>query len=167
MTQTTVADFVSMLSSAGHTNDYYLVANNYALQTERLAPLFDDIGGICGLLDSASQRDRTFLWLGRAGTVTPLHHDKTNLLIAQVLGRKRIILYPTASIRHMNNIIGVFTAAAPENPERSRHSAFCRDPSSCRRTLRSHRMVAPCPGAGSQHHREHGKPHLPQQLHLG
>lgn len=119
MTQTTIADFVSMLSAADHTNDYYLVANNFALQTEPLAPLFDDIGGICGLLDSTSKRDRTFLWFGPAGTVTPLHHDKTNLLIAQVMGRKRIMLYPTASIRYMNNVVGVFTAADPENPERS------------------------------------------------
>ncbi|MER9431710.1 cupin-like domain-containing protein [Mesorhizobium sp. M0408] len=119
MTQTTMADFVSMLLVGGQTNDYYLVANNYALQSERLAPLFDDIGGVSGLLDSTLRRGRTFLWLGPAGTVTPLHHDKTNLLIAQVLGRKRIILYPTESIRHMNNVVGVFTAADPEHPERS------------------------------------------------
>jgi hypothetical protein len=119
MTQTTMADFVSMLSSGDHTNDYYLVANNFALQSERLAPLLDDIGGICGLLDHSAQRQRTFLWFGPAGTVTPLHHDKTNLLIAQVVGRKRIILFPTSAIRHMNNVVGVYTAADPEDPERS------------------------------------------------
>lgn len=119
MTQTTMGDFVSMLAAGGHTNDYYLVANNHVLQTERLAPLLDDVGGICGLLDGRSRRERTFLWFGPAGTVTPLHHDKTNLLIAQVLGRKRVILYPTAEIQHMHNVIGVYTAADPENPERS------------------------------------------------
>jgi hypothetical protein len=119
MTQTTLREYVSMLSSGDRTNDYYLVANSHALQTERLAPLFDDIGGIFGLLDHGSQRNHTFLWLGPAGTVTPLHHDKTNLLIAQIRGRKRVILFPTESIRHMNNVVGVYTTADPEDPERS------------------------------------------------
>jgi ribosomal protein L16 Arg81 hydroxylase len=119
MTQTTIAEFVARLAAGGETNDYYLVANSYALQSERLVSLFDDIGGICGLLNSHARRDRTFLWFGPAGTITPLHHDKTNLLIAQVVGRKKIILFPTSSIRHMNNVVGVFTAADPVNPQRS------------------------------------------------
>jgi ribosomal protein L16 Arg81 hydroxylase len=117
MTRTTMFDFVAMLEAGGHTNDYYLVANNHVLQTAPLAPLLEDIGGVCGLLDPRSRQDRTFLWFGPAGTVTPLHHDKTNLLMGQVLGRKRVILYPTAAIRHMHNVIGVYTAADPENPE--------------------------------------------------
>jgi ribosomal protein L16 Arg81 hydroxylase len=119
MTQTTMADFVAMLESGGHTNDYYLVANNPVLQTAPLAPLLDDIGGIGGLLEPRMRREHTFLWFGPAGTVTPLHHDKANLCMAQVLGRKRVTLYPTAAIRHMHNIVGVYTEADPENPEHS------------------------------------------------
>ena len=50
--------------------------------------------------------------------MTPLHHDKTNLFMAQIVGRKRITLYPTAAIRYMHNVISVYTDADPD-PERS------------------------------------------------
>ena len=62
----------------------------------RLAPLFDDIGGVCGLLERALVVGETVPSCGsvlRAPSLR-LHHDKTNLLIAQVGGRKRIILFP-------------------------------------------------------------------------
>ncbi|HEY0139226.1 MAG TPA: cupin-like domain-containing protein [Nannocystis sp.] len=38
-------------------------------------------------------------WFGPAGTVTALHHDTSNILFFQVVGRKRYRLYPRASPR--------------------------------------------------------------------
>lgn len=35
----------------------------------------------------------TSLWMGPAGSVTPIHHDFTDNLFVQVRGRKRVILY--------------------------------------------------------------------------
>ena len=34
----------------------------------------------------------TSFWLGPAGTVTPLHHDTTNILFCQLYGRKELVL---------------------------------------------------------------------------
>jgi hypothetical protein len=33
------------------------------------------------------------LWMGPAGSITPIHHDFTDNLFVQVLGRKRVVLY--------------------------------------------------------------------------
>jgi hypothetical protein len=39
------------------------------------------------------QESRVRLWIGTANTVTPLHHDLTPNMFAQVVGEKRFILY--------------------------------------------------------------------------
>ena len=40
------------------------------------------------------RRYSTMLWLGPEGTVSPLHHDPMDNLLMQIVGRKRVLLYP-------------------------------------------------------------------------
>jgi hypothetical protein len=82
--------FLDMIESAtAPTNDFYMVANNRVLASTALAALLDDVQVPAGLLDARGVRGGPALWLGPAGTVTPLHHDTSNILFCQLYGRKR------------------------------------------------------------------------------
>jgi ribosomal protein L16 Arg81 hydroxylase len=49
------------------------------------------------------------MWIGPAGTVTPLHHDLTNNFIVQITGRKRVRLTPAAEVGKLYNHRHVFS----------------------------------------------------------
>ena len=49
------------------------------------------------------------LWIGPAGTVTPLHHDLTNNFIAQIVGRKRVKILPASEVGKLYNHHRVFS----------------------------------------------------------
>ena len=51
-----------------------------------------------------------FLWLGPAGTLTPFHHDLTNNFMAQVMGRKRVLVIPACEVAHVYNNEHCFSA---------------------------------------------------------
>ena len=44
-----------------------------------------------------------FFWLGPKGTLTPWHHDLTNNLLVQVMGRKRVRMAPPWAFAQMRN----------------------------------------------------------------
>ena len=74
---------------AGPSNDVYLIARGRALETGALSALIDEIAMPEGWLAMERARGSAQLWLGPEGTVTPLHHDTSNILFCQVYGRKR------------------------------------------------------------------------------
>lgn len=80
-------------------NDIYLTASNNAANAAALAPLHADMRYLPDYLTDA----HGMLWIGPAGTLTPLHFDITNNMMAQIVGRKRVILLPpseTAKLAH-------------------------------------------------------------------
>ncbi|MGK4003910.1 cupin-like domain-containing protein [Sorangium sp. So ce1036] len=87
---TSLRDFVARIEAArAGTNDFYMVARNRVLERTRLGALLDDVAlpeGYCAMQRALGS---SALWLGPAGTVTPLHHDTSNILFGQVYGRKR------------------------------------------------------------------------------
>jgi hypothetical protein len=96
------ADYVDLVEQSGPTNDFYMTANNTSHNRAALAALWSDVPPIDEYLDAASP-DTGFFWMGPAGTRTPFHHDLTNNLMAQVIGRKRIKLVPLSDTPHMAN----------------------------------------------------------------
>jgi LPS sulfotransferase NodH len=118
------ADFIDMVYSGNVTNDYYMVANNTFFQRPGVQPLMQDIAIFPEFLDPTAAGRQCFLWFGPAGTVTPLHHDPCNILISQVIGRKRYRLIPTAQWQYVYNSVGVFSDVDCENPDLSRHPQF-------------------------------------------
>ena len=56
----------------------------------------------------ASSAQNGFFWFGPAGTITPFHHDLTNNLMAQVIGRKRVLLAPSWDMPLMRNLRDVY-----------------------------------------------------------
>jgi hypothetical protein len=96
-------DYVDLVENAGVTNDFYMTANNASRNRAALAPLWADAPVIGEYLDASSADSAGYFWFGPAGTKTPFHHDLTNNFIAQVMGRKRVLLVPLTDTAHMYN----------------------------------------------------------------
>ena len=90
-------------------NDLYLTAYNSAGNAAALAPLATDLGTIDTLLDHSSGQDGGMIWIGPQGTFTPLHHDLTNNLIVQLVGRKRVVMASPAETPKLYNHLHVFS----------------------------------------------------------
>lgn len=69
-------------------NDAYVTAYNSAANRTAFAPLMADVRPLPNLLGPGEG----MLWVGPAGTFTPLHFDLTNNLLIQIVGRKRVYL---------------------------------------------------------------------------
>jgi len=91
-----------------------MTANNTSINRAVLPELWQDIGRIPEYLDPSSVDDG-FLWCGPAGTRTPLHHDLTNNLMAQVIGRKRIKLIPAWELPYIYNNRHCYTSVDGNN----------------------------------------------------
>ena len=95
------------MRTSGVTNDFYITANNNSANKDALPELWDDIVQIPEFLNGNSAHNG-FFWFGPAGTITPFHHDLTNNLMAQVIGRKRILLAPSWDMPLMRNLRDVY-----------------------------------------------------------
>jgi hypothetical protein len=72
---------------AGPANDVYIIAQNHGHNQMAFAPLYEDIAPLPGFLTPYSSAG--FFWIGGT-TMTPLHHDKTNNLLCQIIGDKLV-----------------------------------------------------------------------------
>jgi hypothetical protein len=89
-----MADLCDRVVTAGATNDFYLISNDFRPNGAGLSPLLADVRVPHPYLDDQRHESCLILWFGPAGTVTPLHHDTKNVLLCQVFGRKRVLLFP-------------------------------------------------------------------------
>lgn len=90
-------------------NDTYLTAYNSARNAEALSILHGDLGFLDKFLSRDPSRPHGMMWIGPSGTVTSLHHDLTDNLIAQIVGRKRLKLLPAADVANLYNHRHVFS----------------------------------------------------------
>ncbi len=86
-------------------NDAYVTAYNSAANQAAFAPLMADIRPIPQLLGP----EPGMLWVGPAGTFTPLHFDLTNNLLIQITGRKRVLIVSPNQTRLMAHRRHVFS----------------------------------------------------------
>lgn len=93
---------------AGASNDFYVTANNSDANQAAFAPLRDDIGEIPGILAHGAAA-RGFIWIGPKGTITPWHHDLTNNLLLQIVGRKRVRMVASHDTPRMRNFKHCFS----------------------------------------------------------
>jgi ribosomal protein L16 Arg81 hydroxylase len=123
-TRTRMRDFVDRVKRAGQTNDFYMVANNRSLESRKMKGLLDEVRVLDHILDPVLAQSQIFLWFGPGGTVTPLHHDTMNILLAQVYGRKRLTLIPSFQTPYVYNRAGVYSAVDCEKPDYKRFPLF-------------------------------------------
>jgi hypothetical protein len=117
-------DYIDQVLSGRESNDYYLVANNGFFTREETKALYDDLPRFQDYLDPEKAMGQVFFWFGPAGTVTPLHHDIMNVLVAQLLGRKRFILISPDQTHLVYNNIAVYSAVDCEKPDYERFPRF-------------------------------------------
>jgi hypothetical protein len=87
--ETNFAAFVDRILTTGTTNDEYLTANNELLRRPEFNGLLDEVGPLPDFCIPSALRHSAYLWVGPAGTKTPLHHDTVMLFHTQIVGRKR------------------------------------------------------------------------------
>lgn len=97
--------FIGGILSPEAGNNAYMTAYNSATNRAALEPLFEDLG----FPDKIVESKEGMMWIGPAGTFTPLHHDLTNNLIGQVKGDKQIIMAPAADVAKLRNRVHVFS----------------------------------------------------------
>ncbi len=101
--------FIDQLTAPGAGNDTYMTAYNAARNGAALAPLAADIGSLEAFVNPTGNALDGMPWIGAAGSFTPLHHDLTNNLIVQLVGRKRLRLAPPSETRKLANWRGVYS----------------------------------------------------------
>jgi hypothetical protein len=101
--------FLDEITREGAGNDAYLTAYNSERNQAALAPLAGDVGRLDKFLDPAGPHPDGMPWIGPAGTFTPLHHDLTNNFIAQMRGRKRVLVMPASEVGRVYNAQHVFS----------------------------------------------------------
>lgn len=119
-----MGEYVDMVLGGGLTNDYYMVANNFFLQNEGAKQLFADMEIFPEYLDPKNLDGTCSFWFGPAGTITPLHHDTINILMAQVYGRKHVTLIPSLDVSVVYNNVGVYSAVDIEDPDYETYPLF-------------------------------------------
>ncbi len=122
--QVLLKDYIDWIITAGESNDCYMVANNGNLDREDMKGLMNDLEVFPEYLNPKESSRRVFFWLGSAGSITPLHHDPVNLMLAQVFGQKRILLIPPRQTPYLYNHIGVFSRVDPENPDYQKYPLY-------------------------------------------
>jgi hypothetical protein len=101
--------FIDLVSRPGAGNDAYLTAYNSARNAEAISLLHPDLGFAEKFLSREAAQPNGMMWIGPAGTLTSLHHDLTNNLIAQVVGRKRLLVLPASEVGKLYNHLHVFS----------------------------------------------------------
>jgi Cupin-like domain len=124
-TTTTLPAYIEQILSGGLCNDSYLVANNHFFDRPETQVLLDEVPPIPEYLDpNKSSGSSVFLWFGPAGTITPLHHDVMNVLVAMVRGHKRFTLISPEQTPMLYNDVGVYSDIDPDSPDLDRFPLF-------------------------------------------
>lgn len=103
------SEIANRLADPEPSNDFYVTANNADENRAAFAGLYADVGDIPGILRPGGAQNG-FIWIGPRGTVTPWHHDLTNNLLVQFVGRKRVRMTASHDTPLMRNHRHCFSA---------------------------------------------------------
>ena len=117
-------EFLEGVYSGKETNDYYMVATNENFSKTEMLKLTDDLGEFPDFLDKGMFPNGIFVWLGPKGTITPLHHDTSNIILTQISGTKKVYLISPDQSHLVYNHIGVFSQVDLENPDYAKFPLF-------------------------------------------
>ena len=122
-----LGDFVEILDPAsGADPGVYLVAQNQLLRRPEFEPLLDEMTFDPQWFDERRRKTHVSLWMGPAGTVTPLHFDLQNGLLIQAWGRKRVLLAAPAEGPYLYQGATGYSRVDPERPDLAAFPLFGR-----------------------------------------
>ena len=110
--------FITRLSDGRSGNDAYLIGKNSATRLPQIRAELQDVDLPAAYFGDNPSHDETGLWIGGAGTHTPLHHDGNNAILMQFFGTKRFRLIPPESTALLDASDGVYSLwDPPPQPE--------------------------------------------------
>lgn len=101
-------DFIDKITKESG-NDTYMTAWNSHNNDEAIRKLNKDRLFLRKFLDPNKSWPIGMMWIGPANTLTPLHHDLTNNMISQLVGRKQMIVVPSWDVMNIYNHVSVFS----------------------------------------------------------
>ncbi len=113
----TMAELAERVQKTKKSNDFYLVANNHAMDHPEMQVLLEDVVFDPKYFHHENTRGAVSLWFGPRGTVTPMHHDTTNIVLHQVYGRKRLQLLSPFETDALPHLRSVYCDIDPEKPD--------------------------------------------------
>ncbi len=105
----TFREFIESALTAESRNDFYITATNSTVNGKVFSALQGDVRRLSKYLTNNGETPDGLMWIGPYGTFTALHYDLTNNLLAQAVGRKRIILAPPSETQWLYNNNFVFS----------------------------------------------------------
>jgi hypothetical protein len=114
-TRTTLREYVARIRREPVSNDFYMIARNRNAE-DALGGVLEDVVLPEGLCRPDLAGGAAF-WLGPAGTITPLHHDTSNILFCQVVGRKRYRMIAPMEIAVLDGARAMYAAIDPDAPD--------------------------------------------------
>ena len=121
---TTLGALATRVLETEASNDFYLIARNRAIAAGGLRPLLQDVGPLPAWLAPTPEPGWTSLWFGPAGTLTPMHHDASNICFCQLYGRKRFHLVAPDHPGLLATANGYYAGFDPEAPPAQREPRF-------------------------------------------
>lgn len=116
--------FIDAVVAAGTSNDLYMVSNNKTMRRPAFAALLADVRPPRALFEPV-RASATSLWIGPAGTITPLHHDTTNILFCQIHGTKRVeLISPQETALLLDPVHGFYSPVELETLAAEAHPAL-------------------------------------------
>jgi hypothetical protein len=112
-------ELVARIHREPDSNDFYMVANNRNVFGP-LRAMLDDVSWPDGLVPEGVDVPSSAIWIGPGGTVTPLHHDTSNILFCQVVGRKRFKLIAPLEIAVLDGARAMYAGVDPDAPDLER-----------------------------------------------
>lgn len=105
----TMDAFIRLIQESDEPQHYYSVARNFVLRSAPFETLYDDFVLPEGFVSEVHHRRASQMWLGPAGTVTPLHFDTSDVVFSMVRGAKRVQLVPPCELSpwglHENHLV--------------------------------------------------------------
>lgn len=103
------AEFIDLICQPDAANDVYMTAYNSGANQAAMAALHPDLGFLDQFLSPGAEGRHGMAWIGPAGTFTPLHHDLTNNLFLQLVGRKQLLLVAPGQTPRLYNDYHVYS----------------------------------------------------------
>jgi ribosomal protein L16 Arg81 hydroxylase len=119
-----MSEYVHMVHQGGARNDYYMVSRNHFFDRPETQQLYGEVPRFPEYLDHSKGRRTVLFWFAPAGTITPLHHDQMNILIAQIRGRKRFTLISPEQTAYLYNNTSGWADVDCEQPDYSRYPLY-------------------------------------------
>jgi Cupin-like domain len=118
----TMAAFAALCEGA--TTNVYLVAQSQLLRRAAFSSLGTDMAFDPSWFDARQWTTHVSLWMGPKGTVTPLHFDLQSALLAQVYGRKHVVLAAPSESSRLYKGSGGYSPVDPEQPDLETYPLF-------------------------------------------